>query len=290
MKAVSEPANFGAVMTEWARGVPSVSGLALIGSRQRSKDDLVWAADALSDWDFQIITSRPDWIASCEWIKNLRQFEVRACVTRTTRVGQVQKISALFLGAEADFVILPSRKLYIAKLLCRLGLHTSEGWTRRLLQDLAIVIRPGYQFLKDTGGWQKFYRTTIASVPNPRISDEQARRLADGFVCDYIWTLRKIARGELLTAQRMLHRELLEVNLRMLHELKLRRSERTFPDARRFELIASPEELDSMTIESSPENLSLKSAIEKSASTVRELMASLVGNSWQWPLQVDREP
>ena len=118
------------------------------------------------------------------------------------------------------------------------------------MQDIAEVIRPGWRFLKGERRWGPLYRQAVAEVTDPHLSDEAVRQLAEGFVCDYVWTQRKMARGEFLTAQRMLHRELAEVNFQLLHELKTRQGERTFTKARRIERITrSPDELASVTVD-----------------------------------------
>ena len=107
--------------------------------------------------------------------------------------------------------------------------------------------------------------------------------LADGFVCDYLWTIRKIERGELLAAQRMLHRSLAETNIRLLHEIKLRKGQLTFPEGRRAEFVLNGNELSALIVSTTPERVALRSAVHKSAGTCRDLMRDLVGNAWHWP-------
>jgi hypothetical protein len=188
----------------------------------------------------------------------------------------------IFEGAEADLVILPLGLMRLTRLLVALGLHRREGRVRRGLQDLAIVIRPGWRFLKGAGQWEPLYQRVVAEVSDVRLDDAAARRLADSFVCDYVWTLRKLDRGELLAAQRMLHQSLAETNFRLLHELRLRRGERSFPEARRIERVAGAE-LAGVTVDSPLEVAALRSAAGKSAATCRELMGGLVGAGWHWP-------
>ena len=143
-------------MVAWANRERSVSGLVLIGSQAREPSDVVWRADAQSDWDFQIIADRPRMFADSAWTRELAGITLRAYAPRMTRVGRVPKVNALFTGSEADFVILPFRAMRLMKLLVTLGLHRREGWIRRSLQDLAIVIRPGWRFLKGAERWGPF--------------------------------------------------------------------------------------------------------------------------------------
>jgi hypothetical protein len=255
----------------------------LIGSRERANGDRIWRADSLSDWDFQIITSRPAMFGDRDWTRGLVGTEVRAYAARTARIGGVPKVNAVFAGAEADFVIIPTKLLRRIKAATALGKHRREGPLRRSLQDLAVVIRPGWRFIKGGRAWEAFYRRVVREVPDPRLGDGAARRLAEGFFCDWIWTRRKIARGEFLAAQRMLHRELAETNYRLLHELRLRRGDRSFPEVRRIERIAGPAELAAVTVESRPRRAALEAALEKSAAACKSLMRSLVGGEWRWP-------
>jgi hypothetical protein len=127
------------------------------------------------------------------------------------------------------------------------------------------------------------YRRAVAEVTDPRLDDSAVVRLAEGFVCDYVWARRKMVRGEFRTVQRMLHQELAEGNFQLLHELKQRRGERTFTKARRIERIATPTELADVTIDARLESVALQAALEKSAATHRELVRLLIGESWRWP-------
>src|SRR6185312_16010985 len=211
----------------------------------------------------------------------------RVYVARMTRIGSVPKVNAVFAGTEVDIVVIPTPIIRRHRFLTRIGWHRRKGPVRQFLQDLAVVVRPGFRFLKDTGNWDAFYRFAVNAVTDARVSNDAAKVIADGFVCDYVWTVRKIARGEYFAAQRMLHRELMEANFRLLHELKLRRGERTFPEARRIERVAQPEELARLSTATSLEAATLSGALEKSAQACRELMRGLVGEGWAWP-RLDR--
>jgi hypothetical protein len=281
---MTAPFDFGSVLTEWAVKEPTVSGLVLIGSRERAEEDAIWRADCESDWDFHLITSKPNRFLDSIWTKELNGAELRVYAARMTRIGSVPKVNAIFENTEVDLVIIPSRIVKFARILTKVGWHRRNGKVRQFLQDLAVVVRPGYRFLKDTADWGTFYKFAIGAVTDARLNNDGVRRIADGFVCDYIWTVRKISRGELFAAQRMLHRELMETNFKLLHELKLRRGERSFPEARRIERIAKPEELAQLILPPSAlEAKALLAAVEKSAQACRELTKELVGEGWAWP-------
>ena len=274
------------VLQEWSLREPSVSGLVLIGSRQRSESDLVWRADADSDWDFQIITSTPQRFLSADWMKALPGVSVTVYAVRMTKIGAVPKVNVVFEGGEADFIILPERLFKMGRLLTWLGVHKREGGLRRGLQDLAVVIRPGWRFLKGQASWEAFYRRVVDGVPDPRLSDGDVRRLADGFVADYVWTLRKLRRGEWVAARRMLHRELLETNLRLLHEARRREGLRSFPEGRRIERILSGDDLAGVSVSGGEDSEALHAALEQAAGMLRSLSERLLKGAWTWPVAV----
>lgn len=274
--------NLGEAVAAWARTQPSVKAVALIGSQARAPSDQVWRPDAQSDWDFQIFTSEVEMFARSEWAAALG-FELRAYAVRRAAIGGVPKVAAVFAGAEADFVIVPERPWRWARWLTRCGVHRRSPKLRRMLQDLAVVIRPGWRFLKGGETWEPFYRRVVAEIADPRLSDAEARMLAEGFACDALWAQRKLERGELVAAQRMLHRSLAETNFRLLHELKLRRGERSFPEGRRAERVLSREELTMISVDARLTGAELSVALQRSCAVCAELMRALAGDSWRWP-------
>ncbi len=273
--------SLGEKIAAWAAAEPSVKALVMIGSRVRAVTDRVWAADTESDWDFLIISSQPEMFSTPAWLKKLDAKPI-AYAVRTAQIGGVPKIAAVFADTEADFVIQPEPIVRRVRRGLARGEHRQPGPVRAALQDLAVVIRPGWKFLKSAETWEPFYLAAVAAVPDRRIDEAEARSFADGFVCDAAWTRRKIARGELLAAQRMLHRGLAETNFRLLHELRLRRGERTFPEARRLERIARASEVAAVTVDAQPTARSLAAALRKSSATLRALMRPLAPK-WRWP-------
>ncbi|ACB75691.1 hypothetical protein [Opitutus terrae] len=274
--------NLAEQMTRWAERQRSVNALWLIGSQVRATRDVVERADAQSDWDFQIVTSLPERFATAAWTSELGLRVVNYAVRRAAISG-LPKVAVRFATAEADLVVLPAGRLRFARWAVRLGWHRRSAGLRRSLQDLAVVIRPGWRMLKGGPAWQAFCERVVAEVPDPRLSDAAARNLAEGFVCDAIWVERKIDRGEWLAAQRMLHRSLAETNFQLLHELKLRCGERSFPEARRAERVLPAAERAMIAVAARPEPGDLRAALEMSATTCRALMQALVGATWQWP-------
>ncbi len=191
--------------------------------------------------------------------------------------GGVNKVTFLLPGKlEVDIVILRAGQLGGARVAVALGLHRRVPALRQNLRFLAVVTRPGYRFLKGEAQFGTLYRRVVAEVDDPRMDDTEACRLAEGFVCDLVWQRRKLARGELAAAQRMLHQGLAETNFRLLHELRLRRGEASFPEARRIERVASPEELAATQISARHDQVELRAATEQAWQTLQGLMAELV--------------
>ena len=274
--------NLAERVAAWARQEATVKGLVLIGSRIHSGETEVRRADPNSDWDFQIITSNPPMFLHQGWTTALGT-NVRTYAVRNTAIGHVPKIAAIFDDGEADFVIINARTLRLGRWLLSLGFHRRSARLRHSLQDLALIVRPGWKFLKDSSNWDGFYRRLVSEVKDPRLSDADSKALADGFVCDYLWTIRKIDRGELLAAQRMLHRSLAETNIRLLHEIKLRKRQTTFPEGRRAEFVLNENELAGLLVSATLDRVALRSAVERSASSCRDLMQTLLDNAWHWP-------
>ena len=118
----------------------------------------------------------------------------------------------------------------------------------------------------------------MAEVPDPRLDDAAVRNLAACFRCDQRWLERKLARRELVAAQRMLHLGLVEANLRLLHELRLRRKERSFPEGRRLERIAPRAVVGAVTVSARPTRVALWAASRKAGVTCASLVRELTGD------------
>lgn len=265
----------------WARREPSVVGLVLIGSRCRSSVDVA-AADRFSDWDYQVVTSRPGLFSDRAWLRAAGLPEPLAYTARLGRLARVSKVTAIFPGAELDLVLLPAGKLRHARWVRTLGFGALLA-RNAALGELALVLRPGHRVIKGGAGWEDFFQWIVTVAPPPRIDDREVAALAEGFVCDYVSTCQKIERGELHAAQRWLHANLAEVNFRLAHELRLRRGQPSFPDARRIEALGDPTLAAALAVNAALDLQSLARAVEHSAETCRKTVAALIGAAWQWP-------
>lgn len=277
--------QLGEKIATWARNEPSVCALVSIGSRTRGREGDLWKADAHSDWDFQVIASRPELFETKAWARDAG-IAVEAYAVRRAAVGGVPKVAAIMDGAEIDLVIIPAALISHLRERVTVGEHLTSPELYRTLQDLAVVIRWGWRLVHGEAGWGEFYRKVLADIRDPRLSDAEAINLAEGSVCDAVWIMRKVDRGEYLAAQRMMHRSLAETNIRLLHELKLRRNQRTFPDARRAEMMFDAEELAQITVAAVPTRESLRAALRKSVLSCGDLMRELVGDAWRCPSRI----
>ena len=271
----------GPAVIRWAEHESSVRALVLIGSRVHAGKPSAVAADEFSDWDFQVITSRPQHFNSGAWLQTAGLGEPLAYVARPGRLGAATKVSAVLRDGELDLVVIPVSRLRWARLLLGLGWATHVPAVRQAFGGLATVLRDGHRFVKGDAEWGAFFQRVLAEFPPPRLDNAAVRALAEGFVCDYVSTQHKIERGEFLAAQRWLHHQLAEVNFQLLHELRQRRGEPSLPDVRRMERFA----IDTRGIEvrAMPTTEGLRAATEKTATTLRELMTALVPE-WRWPL------
>jgi hypothetical protein len=275
--------TLGDTLVEWAQSEGSVRALLLIGSRARQKG-AAGAADAGSDWDFQVITDKPQLFYSREWTARAGLSKPLVYVTRPGRLGRIVKMSGIFPEGELDLALIPTNHVRLAKWLLYFGVLPYFPRVHRAISELTMVLLSGYRFTKGTEGWKRFFQQITSQVSPWRLNDEEICAVAEGYVCDYVSTRRKIARGELLAAQRWLHVQLAEANYTLSHELKLRRNEISFPDARRIEHLGPRTSYQHLVVSAVPEKLSLLDAVEQSAETCRNLVMLLVGEKWRWPV------
>ena len=271
--------TLGAAIMRWAAAEPRIDALVLIGSQVRAEQGAAFAADRFSDWDFQVITPDPTLFRTKQWLEEAGVPAPLAYVARMGRLGSAAKVSAVFASGGLDLVIIPTAQLQELRARFAGGQGPVDGPVR----DLAAVLVGGHRFVKGAAGWGDFYAAVATGVPPPRLDDVAVCDLADGFVCDYVSTRQKIARGEKAAAQRWLHHSLAETNFRLLHELRLRQGRPSLPDARRLEQVADQETVTSVQIACGPTTESLRAATDASAETLRGLMQKLVGDRWQWP-------
>lgn len=275
-----KPAAPGDLIAAWAAAEPAIALCVLIGSQARAGDEAT-GPDAGSDWDFQLATTTPGRFADGAWLAALG-LPPLAYALRPGRLGSALKAMAVTARGELDVVVLPAEPLRGLARLVGAGGLPSDPAARQALTDLAAVLAGGYRILKGQAEFGAFYAQVAGAIPPARLDDAEVRRLAEGWVCDYVALRRRLTRGELLAARRSLHHQLAEGNARLLHELRLRRGQPSFPDVRRLERLDAAAAAR-LALPDPADAAGLRRAAQLAARTCRGLLAELLGEAWRWP-------
>jgi len=189
--------------------------------------------------------------------------------------GDVRKATLISMSGEADIVIIPfSYANKLRKAAEGNGLSPDPN-VRFALNEMATIMRGGYRFLKGQAEWGLFYSQVCANYPGQRLTLENVVQLAEIYLCELLGLLQKLERGELVVAQRLLHRALAETNYQLLHEARLRRGQLSFREARRLERLLPRDELELVQVSAQLESESLRQAVTKSYATMCKLLAEL---------------
>jgi hypothetical protein len=269
-------------IAEWLTSEPTIKSAILFGSSARASDSGV-AAEPSSDVDLQVIAAAPALLEGLNWNEIFPQEELCIKVIRPA-TGNVRKMTIVLKRGQIDLVIIPFSRLYLARLGMAIGLHRISNRWDGALNEIRTSIQSGYRFIKGEKEWSRFYSKIIEDMPGVRVSDEGVRHLADVAVCDFLWILQKLDRGELMAAQHALHQSLSQTNFRLLRELRLRRGEvlKTFGLARYLELSLKPGELELVRIDASLKREELTGAAWHAHQSLIVLMAALVPE-WKVP-------
>lgn len=261
-------------LEQWCQRETAVCSAVLFGSQARERNHTS-AADSWSDIDLHIITSAATRIEKADWSHLLPDQHFCLQVARPA-TGGVRKLTVLFAEGEADLVLVPAAKFRLAALAMTLGLHRKFPRVRDPLNRLATIMSGGYRFLKGENRWGRFYSRIVAEMEGYRLDDDEVRRLAEVFLCDLLWVLQKLERGELIAAQRAIHASLIETNVQLLHEARLRRWQPTFQQARRLERIVSSAELATVRVSARHETDELRRAAWSAYDGLKILMGELL--------------
>ncbi|MCF3652214.1 hypothetical protein [Synoicihabitans lomoniglobus] len=251
-----------------------VAAVIMFGSRTREGGN---EADQYSDMDLQVITSRPDELTTPAWIiPVIKQGSLRAWAVRDA-FGGVKKVSILCDDDAIDLVIVPLKMMRKARLLLTWGMHRRRPKIRRQFGDIVLTMGGGHRVIKGGNVWENFFARVVAEVPEPRIPAVEVENLAALARVDLHSIESKLARGELRAAQRWLHVGLMETLFKLMHELKRRRGERSFHDARRAESTLTALELDQISVSASLDAAEIAEAARKAAHTIQSLRDELRG-------------
>ncbi len=255
---------------------PDVEAVTMFGSRARTEGR---DADAGSDIDLQVVSREPSVLADSGWAESVLPAQAIVAWNVRAAFGGVQKLSVVLRDGEADIVVVPAKRMRLARWAVRFGIHQRNAKLRRQLGDIKLVMAGGFRVLKGGAAWQRFYDRVVAEVPEPGLSDAEVRNLVAGATVDLISIRRKLARGELRAAQRWLHTGLAETNFRLLHEWRRRRCERTYHDGRRAELYLPEDELVLVSVSAELDREALERAAESAETATRRLAAALLNEA-----------
>jgi len=279
---VSSSENFSGVVTAWLIAERAVESAVLFGSGART-DGEVAVADRWSDLDLHIVTTAGARLEHVDWPRAVPGRSFCFQVVRPA-TGGVRKVTAMFAAGQIDLVLVPAAQMRLARLALRCGLQRRWRSVAVALNEMATCLATGYRFLKGEKKWGGFYARVAEEMPGVRLSDEEVRNLADVFLCDLLWVLQKIDRGELAAAQHALHRSLAETNFRLLRERRQRRGLPlpSFGLARRVETMLPPDELAWVRVDARSECADLRRAAWAALAGLKALMGQLAP---EWRVQ-----
>jgi hypothetical protein len=277
-----EAQGWDGVVSAWARSRTDIQALVQIGSRVQPGSN----ADAWSDYDYHLVTSRPG-----DYRDGSFTGEIGDCWVSGVQIafGNAVKVTAVYEGAmEADFVILGSLDVRIVMAALRWPWTKAvwPGMLRRGVESFRIVAGPGWRVIKGGAPWEKRYRRVTPL--RAELTEAQFRDLCGEFWTQLVWAAKKAARGELRASQRALHVHLLENALRVLQEEALLEGRAAYPLSRRAEGWLTAEQLAGTDIHSSPDKAALLRALRRISEVFAEASRSLAARRGWSPPEPDR--
>lgn len=271
--------NESAAIAAWAENRPDIAALVQIGSRVQPA-----GADQWSDFDYQLITTRPAAYRDPAAFRALGEAWV---VSLQPVFGGAVKATLILPGAvEVDFVILSALEVRLAFAALRApGL--AALWPaplRRGVRDLQIVACPGWRVIKGGTAWQRRYARLGHIVPWPALTEPELRSHCAEFWAAAVWTSKKISRGELRAAQREFHRVLAEKVWQLLEHEARGHHAPARPEARRAETWLPPARLEQTEFATRPDPAALRHALRHAVGVFDETATALAHrHGWRLP-------
>jgi hypothetical protein len=191
---------------DWVNRQPDIEALVLAGSRA-----VDGASDQYSDWDFQLITSRPTRFQNGNWLG-----EIAPCwCAHTTRTPRgVIKVSAVFEGGwEVDFVPLASwqmRLVYWAMRHPKCARWLPSRLHKGVLETRSFMLGTGYRLLVGHASWNTRFAALEIPWADTGISLVDFKNHVDAFWQKSVWICKKIIRPEPRSAMHWLHMLVIE--------------------------------------------------------------------------------
>lgn len=269
--------NWNGRIRNWAAGRPDLAALIQIGSRAQEGATI----DRWSDYDYQLITSRPGVYADGAFASELGD----PLAVRATRgiITDASKVTVVLAGGvEADFVVLRELRVRLAVLLLRWP-GAERHWPARIrrdLRDLRVVAGRGWRVVKGGPAWER--RCRRISRQEIVLGEREFASVCADFWVQAVWTAKKIARGERLAAHRSIHRSLSEGLYRLLQEEAALEGRPARPDCRYAERWLSPDRRERVEFPSGHSRPALEGTLRDCAALFAEAAAS-VARLKGWP-------
>ena len=279
-------AGFLSAVVKWLESERAIKSAVLFGSSAGTADSAS-GSDRWSDIDLHIVTTDARRLSKIDWERILPNEKFCQQIVRPA-TGGVSKVTALFATGQIEMVLVPTVQFQLARLAMGLGLHRQIHRLRSALNEVHTCMQSGYYFLKGENTWGPFYSRIMDEMPGVRLCDSEVREIADIFMCELLWILQKLERGELAAAQHSLHRSLAETNFRLIRELRLRRGQSlpSFGLARRVEASLSATELSWVQVSARLEQEDLRHAAWRTLDGLKAIMSELLP-LWRVPTGVD---
>lgn len=180
-------------IVDWARRQPAIEALILGGSRAHGGPNV----DEDTDWDFHLITPRPEVYQHTGWLEEIAPCWC-AVAARTPR--GVIKVSAVFEQArEVDFIPLVSWQMKAVYWGMKHPNH--KAWlparlTKGIRETRRFMLAAGYRVLLGGPAWERRLRALEVPWPEPGLSAAEFAANAGAFWQQAVWVFKKIARPE----------------------------------------------------------------------------------------------
>lgn len=256
---------------EWADQRPDIVALVQIGSRVQSGAQ----PDAWSDYDFQLITRRPQDYRDTSSLSGLGPLWVASA---QAAFGGVTKATMILSGAaEVDFAVIPHLDVRVAFAALRWP-SLERFWPPPLragVRDLRIIACPGWRIVKGGPEWERRYSRLGSVVPWPEFDEQRFHAICAAYWTSLVWVTKKTIRGELRTAQREFHRQLAEQVWLLLEQEARHQQGFARPEARHAERWLSSSRVAGTALATATDAATLKAALKQVHALFEETSGSI---------------
>lgn len=272
--ATMTPHEFEARIVDWARQQPDLEALILAGSRAQGD-----GVDEWSDWDFHLISARPQLYYRTEWLARIAPLW---CANAELTPRGVIKVSAVFEGGlEADFVPLATWQMKLVYWSMR---HPDWGnWMparlhRGILETRAFLLGSGYRVLVGGKAWEQRLTALDAKWAGLSMGAEEFSRHIAAFWQKSVWVTKKIARPEPRSAMHWMHKLITDHVYALLAEEARLAGRPARPEARKAEQWLDARRLGQTAVETGTDPRVLARALLAEIVLFEEVSQSVAGS------------